>query len=1068
MLDLSITSKEPYDLYSERVTRKITGRIILYLDVADKTSADISLVSSWKNALFVQMTDGATSDVTESISDQVSQFSTQGLLYQLVEPLVMKLKTFQQVMETLSEERARDRSYIFISDTVQIYPFLTIAWKLASALFSIVQNVPQTHPKMIDLVRSMDDAFAFVDHQMLEDKVAGLQQPIDGLLKQTIECCLFVSCCASRGFLSPGRMLDITSTQKIDEFERALANFKRQIDSGVVVYTSVVSMRTPRKIDDLMLRQRLNPSLSEAFSRPTCLPNTRVEVRQKIIDWIFSGARRNIFWLHGVAGSGKSAVSTTIAQHFRDMSRLGAFLFFETGKSESSSVIRTIAYSLAMLDSTIGGNILGELEEDKEIITASPGDQFRKLLLKPLLNAGGFCGPIVIVLDALDECGTPDTRRGLLDLLQKEFPKLPGTFRFLITSRRAADIDKAFSSYPETVYSIELDHTSSASQQDVLSYLNVEMRRIVGHDVPNDWDWDEKLSLLGNAAGGLFAWASRAVSLVRFSDVPLHTIDSLASDPLSLCQFGLYELYESVLRDSWIDWGSENARNRFGRVTSLLISNGSPISIEEIDSTLGFRSFESSRLILSRIQSILTHSGGFVSLFHPSLKAYFSSSECSSKPWFIESDVSGQSMRMEKADAITLETETDTIYQITVIDPGTSAENETIEQTVPIEEDAEIKRAMDSLCTTPAEQDIAELCTGCTVQVMDQFIGTVILEDTSRIDHNTLQRNVDIAYSIMSHVEPRQAQKLERFLRLAAQKRTIFASNIFLNGIRVSSRIYVDGGGFADVFKGWHNGKLVALKVLRILPSSTMDEIHVAFVKEALVWRKLDHPNVLPFLGICRDAFEPQMALVSHWMEKGNLFAYLKNTPSADCLKLSLGVARGLEYLHSLKPQVIHGDLRAVNVLIDDSNEPRIADFGLVRVIDSQSFSNATSFQGIGAHRWLAPELLDVDRFGKELHKLTTKSDVYAFSCIFTGEFPYFGLHEAAVFIAVAVRDKRPPRPGQVATEKGLTDDVWSIMQDCWKTWPNERPDMLFVVSQLEEVVSIRESSETEVTPASE
>ncbi|KAL5522144.1 hypothetical protein ACEPAF_2001 [Sanghuangporus sanghuang] len=1066
MLDLSITSKEPHDLYSELVIRKITGRIILYLGVTDKTGAAISLASDWKDAYFVQpVMDGAASDVTESINDQVSQFSTQEVLYQLVEALVTKLKIFQQVMETLSEERARDRSYIFISDTVQIYPFLTIARKLASALLSVVQNVPQTHPKMIDLVRSMDDAFVFVYDQILEDKVASLQQPVDGLLKQTIECCLFVSCCGTR---DPRRMLDITSTQKIDEFERAFANFKRQIDSGVVVYTSVVSMRTPRKIDDLMLRQRLNPSLSDAFSRPTCLPNTRVEVRQKIIDWIFSGARRNIFWLHGVAGSGKSAVSTTIAQHFRDMSRLGAFLFFERGKSESSSVIRTIAYSLAMLDSTIGGNILGELEEDKEIITASPGDQFRKLLLKPLLNAGGFCGPVVIVLDALDECGAPDTRRGLLDLLQKEFPKLPGTFRFLITSRRAADIDNAFSSHPESVYSIELEHTSPASQRDVLSYLHVEMRRIVGHDVPNDWDWDEKLALLGNAAGGLFAWASKAVSLVRFSDIPLHTIDSLASDPLSLCQFGLYELYESVLRDSWIDWGSENARNRFGRVMSLLISSGSPISIEEIDSTLGFRNFESSRLILSRIQSILTHAGGFVSLFHPSLKAYFSSSECSGKPWFIESNVSGQSTLMEKADTITLVTETDSIYQITVIDPGTSAENERTEQTVPIEEDAGIKWAMESLCTTPAKQDIAELCTGCTVQVMDQFIGTVILEDTSRTDHNTLQRNVDIAYSIMSHVEPCQAQKLERFLRLAAQKRGVFASNIFLNGIRVSSRIYVDGGGFADVFKGWHNGKLVALKVLRILPSSTMDEIHVAFVKEALVWRKLDHPNVLPFLGICRDAFEPQMALVSHWMEKGNLFAYLKNTPSADCLKLSLGVARGLEYLHSLKPQVIHGDLRAVNVLIDDSNEPRIADFGLVRVIDSQSFSNATSFQGIGAHRWLAPELLDVDRFGKELHKLTTKSDVYAFSCIFTGEIPYFGLHEAAVFIAVAVRDKRPSRPGQSATEKGLTDDVWSIMQDCWKTWPNERPDMLSVVSQFEEVISIREPSETEITPTPE
>ena len=75
-------------------------------------------------------------------------------------------------------------------------------------------------------------------------------------------------------------------------------------------------------------------------------------------------------------------------------------------------------------------------------------------------------------------------------------------------------------------------------------------------------------------------------------------------------------------------------------------------------------------------------------------------------------------------------------------------------------------------------------------------------------------------------------------------------------------------------------------------------------------------------------------------------------------------------------------DHAQVNVLIDDSDEPRISDFGLVRVIDPQALSKTTSFKGLGAHRWLAPELVNVERFGVELHKLTDKSDVYAFSCV--------------------------------------------------------------------------------------
>ncbi|KAL5522215.1 hypothetical protein ACEPAF_2072 [Sanghuangporus sanghuang] len=76
----------------------------------------------------------------------------------------------------------------------------------------------------------MDAAFAFV-------------------ADQTIECCLFVSRYAKRRFLK--RMFEITSGQKIDEFEQALASFKRQIESSVIVQAAVVSMRTPRGIDEL-------------------------------------------------------------------------------------------------------------------------------------------------------------------------------------------------------------------------------------------------------------------------------------------------------------------------------------------------------------------------------------------------------------------------------------------------------------------------------------------------------------------------------------------------------------------------------------------------------------------------------------------------------------------------------------------------------------------------------------------------------------------------------------------------------------------------------------------------
>ncbi|OCB87579.1 kinase-like protein [Sanghuangporus baumii] len=325
------------------------------------------------------------------------------------------------------------------------------------------------------------------------------------------------------------------------------------------------------------------------------------------------------------------------------------------------------------------------------------------------------------------------------------------------------------------------------------------------------------------------------------------------------------------------------------------------------------------------------------------------------------------------------------------------------------------------------------------LEAVDVFVDSTVVRELLLLDDDMLQEVVNVVEFLIVHVDPCDSRKLDRFLKLIVEKRGILPSKIFLNDVcRVGSN-YVHGGGFADVWKGDHEDK---------------EKMQLEFIKEALLWRKLIHPNVLPFLGICRDEFAPQIALVSHWMEKGSLVEYLTKSPSADCLKLALGIARGLQYLHGLTPRVIHGDLRAANVLIDENDEPRITDFGLARVVDSQGTSIATSFKGRGTLRWQAPELLNASRFGQDMNKLTTKTDVYAFSCvcleIFTGKVPFSELRDGAVIMEVAVHDRRPAWPGSSAVIKGLTDFVWAIMNICWKTKPADRPEIPFVVSSLE------------------
>lgn len=191
-----------------------------------------------------------------------------------------------------------------------------------------------------------------------------------------------------------------------------------------------------------------------------CTTGTRVEIQEEIIDWMLSETNQNVFWLHGVAGSGKSTIVATLAQHLRGIYRLGGFLCFKKEKSDPNTIIHTLAFELSSFTSAIQSLVLVEIKRNKDIIMAPLATQFDKLVTMPLTSvADEQLGPIAIILDGLDECGTLETRQDLMKVLHQKISALPRNFKFIIASRREPDIDKVFSSQPETVHSLKLDHS---------------------------------------------------------------------------------------------------------------------------------------------------------------------------------------------------------------------------------------------------------------------------------------------------------------------------------------------------------------------------------------------------------------------------------------------------------------------------------------------------------------------------------------------------------------------------------------------------------------------------------
>ncbi|KAF9647918.1 kinase-like protein, partial [Thelephora ganbajun] len=206
--------------------------------------------------------------------------------------------------------------------------------------------------------------------------------------------------------------------------------------------------------------------------------------------------------------------------------------------------------------------------------------------------------------------------------------------------------------------------------------------------------------------------------------------------------------------------------------------------------------------------------------------------------------------------------------------------------------------------------------------------------------------------------------------------------------------------------------------------------------REAVVWKHVNHPNIVPFKGVTLESLQ----LMSEWMPGGELGEYIRHNQGANLANLLFGVAKGLDYLHSCN--VVYGDLKGANILVDATGNARIVDFGHANIAgDIISFVSNTNEQ-VNTPRYPAPEILgDGGRCSKE-------SDVFSFGMVmievFTGKVPFSNLPTTATTtsIATGVRPKRPSHPS-------LTDHLWALTRHCWEERPQDRPQMDEVIKRL-------------------
>ncbi|EJD49184.1 kinase-like protein, partial [Auricularia subglabra TFB-10046 SS5] len=233
------------------------------------------------------------------------------------------------------------------------------------------------------------------------------------------------------------------------------------------------------------------------------------------------------------------------------------------------------------------------------------------------------------------------------------------------------------------------------------------------------------------------------------------------------------------------------------------------------------------------------------------------------------------------------------------------------------------------------------------------------------------------------------------------------------------------------------------------------------------------HPRVLPFLGAVDVA--PQQALVSIYMRNGNLVQYLQLHRDCDKQKMIVQVAEAIDYLHTVK-RLVHGDIKCSNVLVSDSGDALLGDFGLSTLVEKSELDPTTlsSIRDMNTTRFAAPELLlGANNPNIKPRSKTRESDVYAFGMLVLEVRLY--RHAVSIVVRLSLCSNRykaiteqlpwssennlsvvqkvcsaqiPPRP----TLDGVTlmgDAWWETCQRCWSFEPGNRPPMNLVLKTL-------------------
>jgi hypothetical protein len=390
-------------------------------------------------------------------------------------------------------------------------------------------------------------------------------------------------------------------------------------------------------------------------NRDRCLKGTRGDVLQQLERWLKDERDQRVFWLNGLAGTGKSTVAQTFAATCFADGDLGATYFCSRDADDRSNlqnIIPTLAFQLAYRYSGFREELLKLLKTDPDVGRESLSSQMEKLVVGPFKTTQIRT---LIIIDALDECKDKQPESAILFVLSKYVDQIPNV-KFFITGRPETHVRSGFrlpSLEPVTkVFNLH-EVERSIVDNDIKLFFRRRLADISRNrsdcDLTTDWPSPPDIDILCKKAAGLFIYAETVVKFIASKDhLPTERLKLITSFPQRTAEegkSGIDDLYTQLLEEAFCNICVDDKEfyHHFRSVVGSVLLVFNPLQMKTFSTLLKTSKFPTTLRSLHSVFLVPKNSTGPVRVFHKSFPDFLTDPErCKDERFFINPSVHHQ------------------------------------------------------------------------------------------------------------------------------------------------------------------------------------------------------------------------------------------------------------------------------------------------------------------------------------------------------------------------------------------------------------------------------------------